>query len=521
MHFNRSRLPDLKFQTKTFIFSIAIFIAIASASYYTAHLLKNSRVEILRTAENHTQASVDKLKIFAQQTLDSLYRSGVFNKSELSSFEIRKIDSLLIRISEMVFSGYEGVEGGIYLPKFDLFVGFSFPTAAKPGPAYGPPPREYNIIKEQAGQSVLQNGRLSKIIELEPTVFPLVTDRIIINRHRVAAVWAMMRVENILPAKRLNNLLGAVTLIALAGIVIAIIVSLILRKRVEQIKRGLELMNYNSGFRFKPQRGLLGSISSAINEWADARQKDQELKIALENELRKNEKMAALGNVIARFAHEVKTPLTILKTRVQMIERKLGTSRKEPFHNDEFLTESLRMIVSEIDRLDDLLRKLLVFSKPNIQKKQPVNINHILRQALILIQDTADQRGIEVYTETDGSIPVISADPQSLEQVFLNLLTNAIDAIKRTGSIHIVSAFDKQNGLITISFRDSGPGITEDIAAKIFDPFFTTKESGVGLGLTISYEILRAHGGTISYVPGLNGGGAYFAIKIPITNGEE
>jgi len=195
-------------------------------------------------------------------------------------------------------------------------------------------------------------------------------------------------------------------------------------------------------------------------------------------------------------AHEVKTPLAIIKTRVQLWQRRL-TNSEEPADIVEVVTpETMELVVQEINRLTSLVNRLLVFSKPINTDLSEININDLIHQTIDLVKmDNSQIKFIEHYGEEISDLLI---DPQAMKQVILNIITNSIQACGGNGTVG-VSTSSKSSGEITLRISDSGPGMPEDILNKIYDPFFTTKEDGSGLGLSISYEIIKAHGGQIDF----------------------
>ena len=179
--------------------------------------------------------------------------------------------------------------------------------------------------------------------------------------------------------------------------------------------------------------------------------------------------------------------------------------------------ESMQMIVNETNRLDGLVKRLLYFSRPISPTLQPVKINDLLSHTILFIQTSTKLHKLKILTEVEETLPSIMADPNSLEQVFINIIMNAIEANTGQDSITIKTDFKSANHCIQIHIEDSGEGIPKENHLKIFDPFFTTKDKGFGLGLSISYEIISAHKGSIHF-KGNHPRGTICTIQIPINN---
>jgi signal transduction histidine kinase len=268
------------------------------------------------------------------------------------------------------------------------------------------------------------------------------------------------------------------------------------RTRVEQLRVGLQTLHNDSAFRFQNATGVFGYIEQSINEMVDVRTLDQQRKAELEAEVHQHDKLASLGKLVARVAHEVKTPLAIIKTRIQMWDRKLRkTGHKSPIVS----RDAMGLVLREIDRLSDLVRRLLVFSKPSVHDRVPSDINALLHRTLTLLRTEMNQRGVATTLALGERLPRVDLDVRAMEQVFLNIVTNALEAMPDGGVLGVASRHDESSGEVVVSVSDSGRGIPPEIRGKIFDPFFTTKEQGSGLGLSISYEIVHAHQGRIVF----------------------
>jgi two-component system sensor histidine kinase AtoS len=256
-------------------------------------------------------------------------------------------------------------------------------------------------------------------------------------------------------------------------------------------------MKYDSSYRLKEYRGVLGVISRAINKMADSWQKEQAERKKLEKELFQKKKMATLGNLIAGTAHEINTPISIIKTRIQICERK----SKKANVNDEvsISNKSLKIINNEIDRVSNLIKHLLIFSKPIGKEKKPVDIHGLLRNKMDLIIEAFPSHIISYKINFDSDLPPIAADKDLIGQVIMNLLKNSVEASEENCQIIIKTGFLKQDEMAQICIRDFGAGMPEGIKPQIFEPFFTTKNSGTGLGLSICNEIIKSHQGSIHF----------------------
>jgi two-component system NtrC family sensor kinase len=175
----------------------------------------------------------------------------------------------------------------------------------------------------------------------------------------------------------------------------------------------------------------------------------------------------------------------------------------------------LEMALSETHRLSDLLRKMLSFSKPDQEDKQPVDLNTVLDEILLLYEKQLQENDIKIKTSFAKTLPQINASKNQLRQVFLNLLANARDAMPNGGTLSIKTGSNKEN--VNMEMTDTGVGIKEEHISKIFDSFFTTKDTvkGVGLGLSVCYGFIKDHGGDIEVKSKVNEG-TTFSIKFPV-----
>jgi two-component system NtrC family sensor kinase len=179
--------------------------------------------------------------------------------------------------------------------------------------------------------------------------------------------------------------------------------------------------------------------------------------------------------------------------------------------------QDLQVIVQEAQRTREIVQNLLSFARQTPPEKQPVNVNHVLRRTVSLRSYDMGSHGIEIVESLDSGLPQVVGDAHQLQQVFLNILNNACDAVRETDRRGRISIVTQQiDGAIEVRFRDNGPGIRS--ADRIFDPFYTTKEvgKGTGLGLSICYGIVREHNGEIVCFNNPDSEGATFTIRLPL-----
>ena len=220
------------------------------------------------------------------------------------------------------------------------------------------------------------------------------------------------------------------------------------------------------------------------------------------------EKLTALGRMAAGIAHEINNPLAgVLLYSSNMI-------KKVP--KGEALEEGLQVIIDETIRCRKIIQELLEFSKGSDPAKAPTDINGTVIKALNILENEFLLKRIEVDKNLASDLPCVMADGSQMEQVFVNLLINAVQAVPNDGTVQVKSSLSEQESCVSIEVTDNGPGISRKEQSKIFEPFFSTKPNGTGLGLSVSYGIVRNHQGNIS-VQSRPGKGTRFIVKIPIT----
>jgi two-component system, NtrC family, sensor kinase len=253
-----------------------------------------------------------------------------------------------------------------------------------------------------------------------------------------------------------------------------------------------------------PMRDEQGDINSVVVVMADITDAAD-----LQAKLMHTEKMAALGQLVSGVAHEVNNPLAAIVGFTDLL--------LENPEVPEQAKEELRVILQEAQRTRVIVQNLLSFARHMPAQREPVRVNSVLRQTVQLRAYDFTNHGVQMTEHYEEELPLTIGDPHQLQQVFLNIVNNAYDAIqevRRPGKMEITTAHS--NGQVEIAFRDNGPGISQP--ERIFDPFFTTKEvgKGTGLGLSICYGIIRAHQGEIVARNNADGIGCTFTVRLPV-----
>jgi two-component system sensor histidine kinase HydH len=375
-------------------------------------------------------------------------------------------------IADRVLRDYDGVEGGFYLDgKVDRFSGYAFPTGRPPPPHRqkrdDPPPHEEPYIRTQARETLSSTGgEVSVVRNVGSSRVMILTQPVGTRRPAAGATWLMYRLVDPRTIDRQMQRYRASIGLALAGLLLALLWMAGLARNVKR------------------------------------QQREQ---IRLQDELRRSERLASLGKLLAGVAHEVRNPLAAIRSTVQLWQRIPDRSRT---------AESFDAIVHAVDRVNEIVTQLLYFSRADATLRERVDVNALLRETLELFAAEAGQQRVALRTELGDDVDDVLASPGALRQVFVNLTTNALQAMPDGGQLEVTTQRNDNGGSIIIEFADSGPGISPEIKPHLFDPFFTTRADGTGLGLALCREIVVQHDGTIECL-GPAGHGAWFRINLP------
>lgn len=263
--------------------------------------------------------------------------------------------------------------------------------------------------------------------------------------------------------------------------------------------------------------GSLIIITAAVlivNFLVNKIEKADRLKAAYNDQMVHTEKMAAIGRLAAGVAHEVNNPLAVINEKAGWMQDLLSEEDKDKIRNYSEYEDAIKKIKLHVDRARKVTHRLLGFSRKVEGEKEIVNINHLLKETISFLEKELIYHKIELITEFEKDLPAIAINSSEVQQVFLNILNNGIDAIGTAGSVKISTSFDPEH--IITSFCDTGHGIPEDLVDKVFDPFFTTKDvgKGTGLGLSVSYNIIKKLGGDIKVTSKVEEG-TTFTIFLP------
>jgi len=269
------------------------------------------------------------------------------------------------------------------------------------------------------------------------------------------------------------------------------------------------------------RRDEIGRVAEAFNEMAVrlgiAREKllaETERAVELEQEARRAATLAVAGKLASGLAHEVGTPLNVISSRAELLQKSLpvgDAGRRE-----------LESIIGQIDRISKIINSLLDTVRPQAPEVRPVAVGAVVDQLSVLLRHTARQRGVALTTSMAEGLPPVLADPGQLQQVLINLIVNGLEATPRGGRVTMSAAAQDHGGRpgVAVSVADTGAGIPADVVPRVFEPFFTTKPrgEGTGLGLSICRDIVKAHGGDLR-VASEEGKGSVFTVWLRAAEG--
>jgi signal transduction histidine kinase len=298
---------------------------------------------------------------------------------------------------------------------------------------------------------------------------------------------------------------------------------------ISQLINGIKNMaRGNLNIRIDLKRGdELSELAKEFNQMAfdlkEARDRiiqEGETKLELERSLRQSEKLATIGQLASGLAHEIGTPLNIISGRTELAQRRLD--------DKELVQKNLGTIAQQTERITKIIQQLLGFVRKKRPEQKALRINPLLGTTLDLLDHQIQKQGVRVVKDLREDLPSAIGDPDQLQQVFLNLILNAVQSMPDGGELRVSATYEQisKEGLedghheyVMVCVRDTGVGMEKEVLQNIFNPFFTTKDAGTGLGLMVSQGIVQDHEGWID-VESEIGKGSVFKVYIPCFSGE-
>ncbi len=443
------------------------------------------------------------------QLIDELDRK--LNGQEITQLDLEVRSHLLkesfAEIAQPLVPNFPGVRFGLYLPENQEIFVHGFLREYRQLTPEEARQREKRILTEADSGliAVSASGRpLAKLTtSLNEQTFEYFAP-VFVDGKLAAVAWADERLHPIFArSQNFRLLIRYITLfVLLAGATGVLIVIHNLARGVNLIKNGLGELEKDLRKLLPDLPGEAGQIASAINRMAISLAEKEKL----EEELHRSERLASLGRLVTGVAHELRNPLSVVRTTVQLME----TDFKNVVNIDEYIN----IIKEQVDRQNKIIQELLDFGRPSKNFTQPVSIQSLLDKVLTFTSSLLRQNKIILNLVNKERLPLIEADGERIKQVFVNLILNAVAAMPAGGTLTIKTY--QENHSVCLEFSDTGYGIAQEDLPRIFDPFYTTRENGTGLGLSISHQIVKSHGGTIE-VSSTGPEGTTFKIKLPIS----
>ena len=261
----------------------------------------------------------------------------------------------------------------------------------------------------------------------------------------------------------------------------------------------------------KGEEELFSTKTQVENNSKELEQVNREL-IRQQSLLIQSEKLASLGKLSAGIAHELNSPLTGVMSFAHFI--------KDASPQNDQLQHDIKVIIRETERCKKIIKGLLDFARQSQPEKKEHDVTEVLRRTVVLVENHKDFKNIEIIRDFQPNLPRLMFDKDQIQQVFMNLIVNAQEAMPEGGTIYIGAEVNAGGDFVEIEISDTGIGIAPENLSKIFDPFFTSKEMGTGLGLSISMGIVENHGGQLKVESSL-GEGTTFTILLPVKPAEE
>lgn len=419
-----------------------------------------------------------------------------FQKTDSRQIPIAQLEYRLQVLSTATLSKYGQVEGGFYLPTADRLLGYAYPTHRRPKPKRDIPPVERGIILELARVATSSKVPQAQVIKPGRSIVVLRSDPLPL----IGAVWTMKRIpepENTRPTV-LTTLIILMDLFVVAW---TVYIALQLRYGVQQLQRGIKAIEEGKAEQIAPLPAEMGLVGASINTMHQRRQE-------LEHRLRRMDRLASLGQLVAGVAHEVRNPLASMRLNLQYVKRQL--------QRQGITNLPLPSLLEQIDRLELLVKRLLYFDQTQQQEDLvPTSLEAISEESVSLLRLQAEQQGVSlVYHSPAEPLVLVPLRRQQIGQVMLNLLLNAIQASPQEGQVEV--GVEQQENYLVAWVEDRGQGISLENREQIFNPFYSTKSDGTGLGLSISHEIVTQHGGYINLEsrPGCTRFSIYSSTKV-------
>jgi signal transduction histidine kinase len=453
---------------------VVLFAAALSTLWYTSSKVVEREDRRARANDRLREAS-DQLEARGKDALASLRQfPDLMEPSDWLTLDAKLSDEV-----RRICGQFPGVEGGYYVPsrREQPFLP-ALPNESRkvdaprntqhsiPIPSPPLPERNlYDYVDTQVDAAYRKRNELSVVEDIPPYTIAIRTAPVRVDGRVVAATWTMTRLVDPIYLDQSARGYGLFAGLALAGIALSLVLTVGLAR-------------------------------------TERRQSDERER--LRTELRRSERLAALGKLLAGVAHEVRNPLAGIRSITQLWRRGLGLGE-----------EGFDHLIDEVDRLESIVSRLLQFSRADAQDLTPGDLNAVAAEAARLAEDRAGDQNVRVEFALEPDLPPVEMAAPALVQVLRNLTANALQVMPGGGVLRLETRLDPASGTVSASVIDNGPGLSAEVLAHLFEPFFTTKAEGTGLGLAIAREIALAHRGELR-AENTPGGGAVFTLTLPL-----
>jgi signal transduction histidine kinase len=467
---------------------------IAAASLAVTGLAVLIVRNVVFTTESKLLADAQQLVMAACQDIKTQYQQRVsYTGDPLHELPPDAQEVSLKGISMTVLPAYRGVMGGMYLAAHDKIMGYAYPDAS-PGTESELTHAERNLIRSLAGRAsatetmATQSAWWNRDLVVGAAV-----------RSNEIIIWTIRRVP-VLPNPLIGTnrwWLAALVFSTLLGVGGIISIWVRLHSGIRSIQQGLQRLEDDFSFRLPLIPGDLGQVAIDINRMAERR-------MALEEKLRQQDRLAALGKVVGGVAHEVRNPLNSIQLTLQLLDRRLKKGIAS--------TSEVQECLQEMDRLDMIVSRLLAFGRPAMTNRRPQEIAPLIFQAIKMVHDPMQKKNVQIDAARLEENLAADVDGPQIVQVLINLMLNAIEASPIAGTVKLTAGSLDAN--ICIKIADEGTRIPDEVQRHVFDAYYTTKPTGSGLGLAVSREIVVNHGGALAFES--ENTGTTFILLLPI-----
>ena len=485
--------PSLKL--KVFLsFALSYFAAVGAITYLT---IRSHRNLLLAQMAERARAGINLMEL---SVANRLYRLDVFQLETIA----REAKALPDVEYAYIYDATGRIVGDFHEDRRQLFSTFT----------------------DELGRKIIKSTETLVDINDHKGILD-VSKPVVLNREKLGGIRLGLNLNPMFDEMRTVTVRAVVisAAIFLMGLFIIFVITMKFTKPIERLTIAAKRIEEgNLQYRVNIARDdEIGSLATAFDQMAERlMQRERELKQS-QDTLRRADRLSSLGLLTAGLAHEIRNPLVAIRTFTQLLP--------ERYDDADFRERFQGLALKEVDRICGLINDLLSFARPSKPNVAPENVNDVVENIARILETQAKEKSVVISRDFGDNLPKVWIDREQMKQVFMNLILNAIQAMKDGGSINISSRSVSRNGtqqsgdFVQVEIQDSGIGIPEENLQHIFDPFFTSKDEGSGLGLAVSHQLVQEHGGFVTVESQVGKGTAFFVhVPVgkpvrPITNG--